>query len=96
MKKIYRVEGENNYSGPILDTENYNDAIEMIEQILHDESNYHYECNKDNRYLLCEVSVINESEDEYEEEYVDTLLSVSVREYLNMSYEDKKEKFKRK
>lgn len=89
MKKIYRVEQENNFNGGILDSQKYDEAINMLTKILCDEANYQYNINKDNTYSICEINIINEDEDEYEEEYFDTLISLSVRDYKNMSLEEK-------
>ncbi|HAB67240.1 MAG TPA: hypothetical protein DCE23_07725, partial [Firmicutes bacterium] len=77
MKKIYRIEKDNDFNGGI-DFNTYEEALENITKQLHDEANYMYNINKDNIYSLCEINVINENEDNYEEEYFDTLISISV------------------
>lgn len=89
MKKIYRVEQENNFNGGIFDFTNCDEAVRTLTKILHDEANYHYNINKDNTYSICEVNVINEDEYEYEEEYFDTLISISVKDYRDMSADEK-------
>lgn len=87
MKKIYRVEQENNYNGGLFDSENYDEAVKMLTKTLRNEANYQYNINKENIYSICEINIVNE--DEYEEEYFDTLISLSVRDYKNMSLEEK-------
>jgi len=86
MKKIYRVEQENNFNGG-LDFNTYEEAVKNITSQLYNEANYMYKVNKDNIYSLCEINVINE--DNYEEEYFDTLISISVKDYKDMNLEEK-------
>lgn len=86
MKKIYRIEQENYFNGSIADLQEYDEAITTLTKILHDEANYNYNANKNNTYSICEVKIINE--DYYEEEYLDTLINISVKTYRDMSLEE--------
>lgn len=89
MKKIYRIEQENYFNGSIADLQEYDEAITTLTKILHDEANYNYIANKNNTYSICEVKIINGDEDDYEEEYLDTLINISVKTYRDMSLEEK-------
>lgn len=87
-KKIFRVEKENSFNGG-LDFNTYDEALNNINKQLHDEANYNYNANCKHVYSLCEVNVLNDNDDDYEEEYFDTLLSMSVAEYKGMTLEEK-------
>lgn len=74
-----------------MDFTTFEDALRTLKETLDAESNYHYSINKDNAYTLCEV-VYNE---EYDfDEWHDLKPTITVKEYYDMSYDEKKEFFK--
>lgn len=92
MKKIYRIEQEGTFDGEIEDFEIYEDALSLLTKILHDNANYNYSSNRKNVFCICEVNrtyLEDNDEDEYEDEYFDTLISLSVEEYYNMNNDER-------
>ncbi len=89
MKK-YVVKGKGDNCG--LNYDNYDEAIEILNKILRNEANHLYNRNKNHVFLLGEVKNINDNEDDYEEENLNIIISLSVREYREMSDNEKKEK----
>lgn len=89
MRKIFRLEQENNFDWQ-QDFETLEEARNDLNKILHDEANHNYFANSKNVYTIYEVN-INDNKD-YEDEYIKTIISLSVKEYDEMSFDEKKEK----
>lgn len=85
-KEFYAITQEGNFSGDMeFDTEKQ--ALEHLKAILQEESNYNYLTNKNNTYILYKV-VYNEKYEDYD--YHEILPKISIKEYRDMTMEEKK------
>lgn len=84
-KEFYAITQEGSFSGDMeFDTEKQ--ALENLKAILHEESNYNYWANKNNTYILYQA-VYNENTEEYD--YYEILPKISIKEYRDMTWEEK-------
>lgn len=89
-KEFYAITQEGSFSGDLeFDTEKQ--ALEHLKAILHEESNYNYFTNKNNTYTLYKA-VYNEKYEDYD--YHEILPEITIKQYYDMSYEDKELYFK--
>ena len=94
MKKYYEIEDLKN--GTYEGFENLEDCKRSLEKILYDEANYNYKINKNNTYAILESQYdseenIEDYDGEISSDYV--LGPISVEEFKDMEYEDKKKLF---
>lgn len=74
-----------------MDFTTFEDALRILRKVLHDESNYNYNINKNNAYTLCKVIY----DEEYDtEKWHDLKPTITIKQYHNMSYEEKEDFFK--
>ena len=84
-KEFYAITQEGNFSGDMeFDTEKQ--ALEHLKAILHEESNYNYFTNKNNTYILYQA-IYNENTEDYD--YYEILPKISIKEYRDMTMEEK-------
>lgn len=84
-KEFYAITQVGSFSGDMeFDTEKQ--ALEHLKAILHEESNYNYFTNKNNTYTLYKV-VYNENTEDYN--YYEILPKISIKEYRDMTMEEK-------
>lgn len=88
MKKYYFIEENEN---EILRNENIEKMKMNFIRILEDNSNYNYQMNKDNNYILYEVLV--EDEEDPDKDIYDIIYEMKVNNFKDMSYEEKEKYF---
>lgn len=88
-KEFYEILQKDNFNSDMtFDT--LQEAINFLKNILKTETNYNYNINKNNAYSLYKV-IYNDSNDYYD--YYEILPEITIKQYYDMSYEDKEKYF---
>lgn len=74
-----------------MDFATLEDALRTLKKVLHDESNYNYNTNKNNAYTLYKVVY---DKDYNIDEWYEIKPTITIKQYYDMSYDEKKEFFK--